>query len=102
MSQLTSLVLFEDIFRSIEAVGVDELAFGNEFSNKFSASWVSWRTTSSDSATCETSISFAEMESVAMLLSVAIAIIFSSPDMLKKWKREKRKNLLMMRENISV
>lgn len=82
MSQLTSLVLADDIFRSIGTVGVDVLAIGNELSNKFNASWVSWRTTSSDSATRETSISLAEMESVAMLLSDGIAIIFSSPDIL--------------------
>jgi hypothetical protein len=102
MSQLTSLVLAEDIFRSIVAVDVDVLAIGNELSNKFNVSWVSCRTTSSDSATRETSISLAEMESVAMLLSVGIAIIFSSPDMLKdERKRKKIKKSLMMRENIS-
>lgn len=83
MSPLTSLVFAEEDFRSIVAFD-DELAFGKEVSNKFSTSCVSCKITSNDSATRETSINFAVMESVAMLLSVGIAIIFSSLDMLQR------------------
>lgn len=93
MSQLTSLVFAEDDFRSIAF----EVAFGKEESNKFSTSCVSCMITSNDSATRETSINFAEMESVAMLLSVGIAIIFSSLDMLQS-KREKMRKLIVMEE----
>lgn len=95
MSTLTSLVLAEEDFRSItdiDVFGEDVLAFGRLLSNKFNASCVSCKITSNDSATRETSINFAEMESVAILLSVGNAIIFSSLDMLEsKRKRDLEK-----------
>jgi hypothetical protein len=91
MSILTSLVLAEEDFRSItdiDVVGEDVLAFGRLLSNRFNVSCVSCKITSNDSATRETSINLAEMESVAMLLSVGSAIIFSSLDMLVESKRK--------------
>jgi hypothetical protein len=54
-------------------------------SKMFNLSCVSCKTASNDSATRDTSISFAEIESDAMELSEGIAIIFSSLDILNKW-----------------
>jgi hypothetical protein len=85
-------VFAEDAFLSIVDVEDDAPMF-IELSRMFKPSCVSCRIASNDSATCETSISLAEIASDAMVLSAGIAIIFSSLDMLKITEQKKKINL---------
>lgn len=62
----------------------DAVAAHMGLANNSNPTCVSCSTVSSDSATRDTSISFAEMESEAMELSAGIAMMFSSLDMLKE------------------
>lgn len=89
-SFLTSLKFADEIFLSTTAG--DAVATLIVLSKIFKPSCVSCKITSNDSATRDTSISFAEMESDAMELSEGIAITFSSLDILKIKQKKKKVN----------
>jgi hypothetical protein len=78
----------DDAFLSIVPDDVPTAAF-NELSKMSNESCVSCNTVSNDSATRDTSINFADIESEAMELSDGIAIMFSSLDILKIEQKEK-------------